>query len=251
MRVLLEICVDDAAGIEAAVAGGADRLELCSALELGGLTPSAALLERAVESGIPVHAMIRPRSGGFVLREGDLPLMVDEVKLALGCGAAGVVVGALLPDGQLNRDALAALRDAADKGAIVLHRAIDLTPDPIAAVEQACVLGYDKILTSGGAATVAEGSAMLARMVQAARGRLSVMPGSGVAPENVGALLAQTHAIEVHASASVADMPPEAAPVRLGFARAGRRVTDEQSVRRLRRAIDAHQAAFTAGETMR
>ena len=186
-----------------------------------------------------------------MLRDGDLPFMVEEIKYALGQGAAGVVVGALLPDGQLDREALATLREAAQGRAITLHRAIDLTPDLLAAVEQACALGYDKILSSGGAPTAVEGSAMLARMVQAARGRLSIMPGSGVAPENVGALLADTGAIEVHASASVADIAPETAAVRLGFARAGRRITDAKSVRRLRAAIDLHQAAFTARETMR
>jgi copper homeostasis protein len=250
MRVLLEVCVDDAAGIDAAVSGGADRIELCSALELGGLTPSPALLRRAVQSGAAVHAMVRPRSGGFVLRAGDLALMRDEIERALAEGATGVVIGALLPDGSLDQDALAAFREAARDRMIVLHRAIDLTPDPVAAVEQACALGYDKILSSGGALTAIEGSATLSQMVLAARGRLSVMPGSGINPGNVGALVAATGAREIHASASAPDLPPEAAAVRLGFAIAPRRITDAGTVRRLRAAIDFHEAASTARETI-
>jgi copper homeostasis protein len=248
VAVLLEICVDDAAGVEAAVAGGADRIELCSALEIGGLTPPPALLRRAVASGRPVHAMIRPRAGGFVLKDGDVALMIDEIGLALAEGATGVVVGALLPDGTLDRAALGAFRHAAGDAQIVLHRAIDLTPDPAAAVEAACALGYDKILSSGGATTAIEGVSTLARMVAMARGRLSIIAGSGVTPDNVARLLARTGAKEVHSSASAADAPPDAAAVRLGFAMRTRRITDVEIVRRLRAALDRNSTSL-AGET--
>ncbi|WP_116089567.1 copper homeostasis protein CutC [Sphingomonas crusticola] len=243
MAVLLEICVDDAAGVEAAVAGGADRIELCSALELGGLTPPPALLRCAVASGLPIHAMIRPRSGGFLLKDGDVALMIDEIGSALAEGATGVVVGALLADGTLNQAALGAFRDAAGDAQIVLHRAIDLTPDPVAAVESACALGYDKILSSGGATTAIEGAATLARMVSAAKGRLSIIAGSGVTPDNVALLLTQTGVLEVHSSASVADAPPDEAALRLGFAMGARRVTDAGTVRRLCAAIERNSTS--------
>src|SRR5436309_1818836 len=126
MNTLLEICVDDAAGIDAAVAGGADRLELCASLELGGLTPSAALVERAVATGCPVHMMIRPTSGDFVLDGAAIALMQEEIRLGAWRGIVGVVVGATRPEGGLDYDALARFREAARDMRIVLHRAIDL-----------------------------------------------------------------------------------------------------------------------------
>ena len=248
MSVLLEICVDDAAGVEAAIAGGANRIELCAALELGGLTPSSALLARAVATGLPVHAMIRPRGGGFVLKGPDVELMVDEIRRTLAAGAAGVVIGALRSDGRLDRDALARFRDAARGAIIVLHRAIDLTPDPVDAVREACALGYDKILSSGGAPTVIEGAAVLARMVEVAASRLSIIAGSGVSSDNVHQVLAQTGVGEIHASASRAAAPLDPAAVRLGFGIAPRRMTDAAIVQRLRAAITNHIAS-TLGET--
>jgi len=241
MTALLEICVDDLPGVEAAVAGGADRIELCAALELGGLTPSPALLARAVATGLPVHAMVRPRGGGFVLGPSDVQLMADEIGLAFDLGAKGVVIGALLPDRRLDRLALTAFRKAAGKGILVLHRAIDLTPDPVAATTQARDLGVDKILSSGGAATAFEGIGTLARMVAAAGDGLSVIAGSGVRVENVARIVAETGVREVHSSASVAAPGADPAAERLGFGGA-RRITDAQTVRRLRAAIEGSGA---------
>lgn len=238
MAGILEICVEDPVGIADAVAGGADRLELCSALELGGLTPSAALIDQAVATGIPIHAMIRPRSGGYVLEEGEAGLIVAEIGEALSRGVAGVVVGALRPDGRLDREAMARFRDAAADAVAVLHRAVDLAADPVAAVEEACALGYDKILSSGGAATAPEGAATLARMVTAARGRLSVMAGAGVRPDNVAALIAATGVREVHGSASRPGLEPDSKVVALGFATGARRRTDRATVAALRAMVD-------------
>lgn len=237
MSTILEICVDDPMGIEAAVAGGADRIELCSALELGGLTPSAALLEQALRSGCPAHMMVRPRAGGFVLSEGEVALMVEEISLAVVHGVAGIVVGALRPDSSLDREALARFRDAARDATIVLHRAIDLVPDPVAAVREAAALGYDKILSSGGSPTAIEGMVPLAAMVEAAGERLSIIAGSGVAPDNVARLVAATGVREVHASASRPGPDPDAATLRLGFARGPRRMTDRMVVAQLRDAL--------------
>ena len=237
MSATLEICVDDAAGVDAAVAGGADRIELCSALELGGLTPSDALLDHALRTGCPIHMMIRPRAGGFVYGESDVALMIEEIGTAVAHGVAGVVVGALLPEGGLDREALARFRDAARDATIVLHRAIDLVPDPVAAVREAAALGYDKILSSGGAPTAIDGTATLAAMVAAAGERLSIIAGSGVKPDNVTRIIAATGVREVHGSASTIGAEPDAATLRLGFATGPRRVTDQAIVRRLRTAI--------------
>jgi copper homeostasis protein len=237
VSAILEICVDDAAGVDAAVAGGADRIELCSALELGGLTPSAALLDHALRAGCPIHMMIRPRAGGFVYDEDDLALMVEEIGGAVACGAAGVVVGALRPDGELDRTALGRFRDAASDAAIVLHRAIDLVPNPVVAVGEAIALGYDKILSSGGALSAVEGMTTLAAMVAAAGDRISIIAGSGVRPENAARIIAGTGVREVHGSASRPGSEPDAATVRLGFAAGPRRATDQAIVQRLRAAI--------------
>lgn len=237
MSAILEICVDDAAGVDSAVAGGADRIELCSALELGGLTPSAALLDHALRAGCPIHMMIRPRAGGFLYSEDDVALMVEEIGGAVARGVGGVVVGALRPDGELDREALGRFRDAARDAAIVLHRAIDLVPDPIAAVGEAIALGYDKILSSGGVPTAVEGMTTLAAMVAAAGERLSVIAGSGVSPDNVMRIIAGTGVREVHGSASRPGPEPDAATLRLGFAMGPRRMTDRTIVQRLRTAL--------------
>jgi len=237
VSAILEICVDDAAGVDSAVAGGADRIELCSALELGGLTPAAALLDHALRAGCPIHMMIRPRAGGFLYSEDDVALMVEEIGGAVARGVGGVVVGALRPDGELDREALGRFRDAARDAAIVLHRAIDLVPDPIAAVGEAIALGYDKILSSGGAPTAVEGMTTLAAMVAAAGERLSVIAGSGVSPDNVMRIIAGTGVREVHGSASRPGPEPDAATLRLGFATGPRRVTDRTVVQRLRTAL--------------
>jgi copper homeostasis protein len=237
VSAILEICVDDAAGVDAAVAGGADRIELCSALELGGLTPSAALLDHALRTGCPIHMMIRPRAGGFLYDEDDVALMIEEIGGAVAQGAAGVVIGALRSDGGLDLAALGRFRDAARDATIVLHRAIDLVPDPVAAVSEAIALGYDKILSSGGAPTAVEGMTTLAAMVASAGERLSIIAGAGVRPDNVARIIAGTGVREVHGSASRPGAEPDAATLRLGFATGPRRATDLAIVERLRAAI--------------
>jgi len=231
MAVTLEICVDDAAGVAAAVMGGADRIELCGALELGGLTPSPGLIEYAVATGVPVHAMIRPRAGSFVYDTDELALMAEDIRHALALGATGIVVGALRPDDTLDSRALARFRMVSRDAALVLHRAIDLVPDPIAAVEEACTLGFDKILSSGQEATA------LARMVEAADGRLSVIAGSGLAPDNVVRIARVSGVREVHASASQPGRP-DPRSMAMGFSAGPRRRTSAALVRRLRTAIE-------------
>jgi copper homeostasis protein len=241
MRPLLEICVEDLPGVEAAVEGGADRIELCSALALGGLTPSPAMLFRATRLGLPIHAMVRPRMGDFSLGPRDIALMADDIRLMLDLGAAGIVVGALLPDRTLDCAALETFRKAAGDAVLVLHRAIDLTPHPIAAIEQARQLGFDKVLSSGGARSAPEGAIMLESMVAAAGEHLSVMAGSGVRPGNVAALVGQTGIREVHSSASMAAASPDPDIERFGFG-GGRRITDADMVRQLRAALEEKRA---------
>ncbi|RKR76221.1 copper homeostasis protein CutC [Frondihabitans australicus] len=183
----LEIAVGSPAGALTALEGGADRVELCVGLELGGLTPSQGLLEATVEIGLPVHALIRPRPGDFVFSPSEVDVMEREVRAAVASGAAGVVVGALRPDGTLDPIALERLVEAAGGRDVTLHRAIDQAQDPIVAASQLHGLGITRVLTSGGASRAGDGLATLARIVEVA-GPVEVMAGGGVDVSDVPAL---------------------------------------------------------------
>ena len=182
--VAVEIAVQDLAGVLAARDAGADRVELCVGLVTGGLTPPAGLLAAAVESGLPVHPLIRTRTGGFVHDPLELDVLVRDVRAAVRAGAAGVVVGALRPDGELDEDAVRALVDAAGGARVTFHRAFDVVPDRARAVDRLAALGVARVLTSGGAATAPQGSTELARSSRHVRGTgagVEVMAGGGVA----------------------------------------------------------------------
>lgn len=228
----LEICVDDARGLAEAVAGGADRIELCSALALGGLTPSPGLMRLAAGCGVPVMSMIRPRAGGFEWSEADLIVQEAEIAAAREAGLAGVVIGATRGDG-LDLPALRRLMTAAGGMPVTLHRAVDLLGDPVLAVRQAADLGIARILSSGGAQTAPEGMERLAAMMAAA-GRVTIMPGGGLTPATLPGVLALLDPAEVHASGSIAAPLPAPDLVRLGFAPAAGRRTDRATVARLK-----------------
>lgn len=237
-RVLLEVCVDGPEGLVAAVAGGADRIELCAALELGGLTPSAGLMRMAAGAGVPALALIRPRAGDFVFSAAEAEAMLGDIAAARAAGLAGVVLGASLADGRLDADLLARLVGAAAGMDLTLHRAFDLVPDVGEAVGQAVALGFRRILTSGGAVRAVDGVERLRATVAAARGRIGVMPGAGIDAGNVAGLLAAVPVGEIHASCS-GPVAVAAQAVDLGFAPAKRRVTSADRVRALRAALDA------------
>ncbi|TCQ29832.1 copper homeostasis protein CutC [Rhizobium sp. PP-CC-3G-465] len=234
--VLLEVCVDDAAGLLAAVEGGADRIELCSALSLGGLTPTAGLMQLAGRMSVPVYAMIRPRAGDFVFEETEIAMMEAEIDAARQAGLAGVVLGASLSDRSLDAACLARLVHRTGDMGRTLHRAFDLVPDQAAALETAINLGFERILTSGGQKTAAQGIAAITELVRRAGGRLSIMPGSGVTLATVGPLLA-TGVSEVHASCSASVPTADNRLVELGFAPETARRSDAGIVRALKAAL--------------
>ncbi len=236
--VTLEVCVDSIEGMLAAAKGGADRIELCSALEVGGLTPSHGQMKRAAGLGVPVHALIRSRAGDFCFGPDEVATMLDDIGAARVTGLAGVVIGASLSDGRLDDVALARLRAAAGPMSVTLHRAFDLVPDFGEAVEVAVGLGIDRILTSGGAVGAPEGADVLARIVGMARGRIGIMPGAGITSGNVGALLRAVPVAEVH-SACEGYVVLDARAVALGFGQPRRIVTDAGEVRALKAALQA------------
>lgn len=238
-KPLLEVCVDDPAGLAAAIEGGADRIELCSALTVGGLTPSHGLMAHAAGSPVPVYALIRPRTGDFVFSADDVRVMVDDVRAARSAGLAGLVIGALRPDGQLDVAALETLIAAAEGMDLTLDRAFDLAADQEEALETALRLGFSRILTSGGAKTAIDGLPRLERLASRAAGRISIMPGSGVRPETVEALLTLPGVFELHASCSE---PMTATDPRLsafGFLQRGERRTTVEAVRAIKERMEA------------
>ncbi|KAA3511380.1 copper homeostasis protein CutC [Agrobacterium vitis] len=233
---LLEVCVDSVAGLEAAIAGGADRIELCAALDCGGLTPTSGLMQRAAQAPIPVFAMIRPRAGSFVFSPDEVTVMVADIQAAQQAGLAGVVLGASRSDGCLDVEVLGHLTAVASGLAMTLHRAFDLVPDFEVALEQAIALGFGRILTSGGEQSVVTGFDRLKSLSKRADGRITIMPGGGLRPERIAPFW-QAGLREFHASCSV---PIEADPVLIdfGFATVGQARTDSDVVRRLAAAIE-------------
>jgi copper homeostasis protein len=236
MAVIIEICVDTSASLAAAVAGGADRIELCSALVLGGLTPSAGFMAEASACGLPVMAMIRPRAGDFVWSAAELAQMRSDIAAVRTAGLAGVVLGASLPDGRLDLPALTELMDAAKGLECTLHRAFDLVPDQAQALEETISLGFSRILTSGGAVTASEGADQIAALVVQARGRISIMPGSGITAANAARFIAMG-VTELHGSCAASVLTPGRA-ADMGFGPAVERRTDAALVQALRQAVD-------------
>ncbi len=235
----LEVCVDDVAGIDAAVAGGADRIELCAALSTGGLTPPPGLMAYAAKAPVPSYAMIRPRVGGFVFDRGEIDLLLWDIDAVRRAGLAGVVLGANLPDGRLDEPLLRRLAGHAEGLGLTLHRAVELVPDFAEAVEVAVGIGFERILTSGGAKTALEGMEALAGIVGHAAGRISIMPGSGVSIANAGLFRQRLGVSELHSSCSVAVREEDARLVSLGFAGETARRTDAAAVRALKESFSA------------
>ncbi|MBP1887246.1 copper homeostasis protein CutC [Sinorhizobium mexicanum] len=237
--ILLEVCVDDPDGLRAAIDGGADRIELCSALALGGLTPSPGLMALAGPPPVPVYAMIRPRAGDFVYRPTDLDAMRRDIDAARHAGLAGVVLGASLADGRLDAQMLRKLTGHAAGLGLTLHRAFDLVPDFAEAMAIAEDLGFERILTSGGAKSAPEAVDGLARLIELAARRISVMPGSGITVDTIDALLPGLAVTEIHSSCSVREPAQDPRLVEMGFVAGERRRTDAATVRAMKARLGA------------
>ncbi len=182
MGRILEICVDSLASARAAVRGGADRLELCSALSIGGLTPYTALLEQIrAESDIPVRCLMRPRAGDFLYTKEEIQQMAREITVLKNAGASGFVIGCLTAEGSLDVQAMKPLAEAANGAGLTLHRCIDVSRDLEQTYLEAGKLGIDTVLTSGGAGNCRAGMEVIGRLLALRdSGGPEVLIGAGV-----------------------------------------------------------------------
>lgn len=216
----LEVCTGSIISVLHAAEGGAQRVELCSGLDEGGLTPSIGLIQAAMQvEGLDKNVLIRPRGGDFLYTEVEQDIMVDDIFAARRAGANGVVVGALTAEGDIDVEACERFLDAArgeyvdfaegdlDEAyflppmSVTFHRAFDMCNDAPKALETLINLGFDRVLTSGQCATAEEGIPCLKKLVEQANGRIVIVPGCGVSPTNAARILQETGAVEIHASA--------------------------------------------------
>lgn len=204
-RTRIEVLATSVGAARLALLGGADRIELCENDPQGGTTPSIGTLETVLElaepHGVPVHVMARPRGGGFVYDRDELRAMLRDVAAAVERGAHGIVVGALTPEGDVDRAVLAELLSAAADRSVTFHRALDVARDLEVAAEMAFAMGCARVLTSGGAVSAAEGARTIARLVRNAPDGRIVMAGGGIRSGTVAALVADTLVSEVHVAA--------------------------------------------------
>lgn len=201
--VKFEVCVDSVAGAVAAAQGGADRLELCSALGEGGLTPSAGLLGCVRERvKLTLAVMIRPRAGDFLYSDDEFDVMCRDLLLAKQLGADMLVMGLLTATGDVDVPRTRELVALARPLPVTFHRAFDMTRDPQAALDDLIGLGIERVLTSGTERSALEGLELIVELVRHAAGRILVVPGGGISERNVAKILAASGATEFHVSAS-------------------------------------------------
>jgi copper homeostasis protein len=243
-QVLIEVCVDSAASAVAAERGGALRVELCSDLLEGGITPSAGLIELVRDKiSIGLQVMIRSRGGDFCYSEDEIEIMRRDIATAKNLGADGIVVGMLAVDGSIDVEATRQLVELARPLNVTFHRAFDMTADLFRALDDVCSTGADRLLTSGGEQTCLHGVDMITRLVKAADKRITIMAGGGIGHSDAANIVERTGVSEIHVGLS----SPVASPmlhrnprISMGTApgREYQRVQVlEDSVRRLRHAI--------------
>lgn len=239
--VLLEVCIASIEDAIVACSGGADRLELNIAIELGGLTPSVGLLEEVMRAvAIPVVAMVRPRAAGFRYTPIERRVMMRDAELLLGGGADGIVAGALQDDGKLDFVFWQQLRRLTEGRQLVFHRALDVVPDQPTVLQQLIDAGTTRVLTSGGCETAWKGREQIARLRRIAAGRIEILAGSGVCPSNAAALVHATGCRQLHGSFRDVSHDPARC-----VADASYPVTSERLVAATRAALDDRLGAIS------
>lgn len=198
-KIQVEVCVDSVASAVAAERGGGTRVELCCSLIEGGVTPSAGLIATTRAAIlIPLHVMIRPRAGDFLYDRHEFEAMRRDIALAQRLGANGIVFGVLNAAGGVDVARTRELTELARPLAVTFHRAFDMTADLLRALEDLCTLGIDRVLTSGGEQTAVLGQPTIAQLVTKAQGKIAIMAGSGIKPDNARRLIEETGVKEIH-----------------------------------------------------
>ena len=202
----IEICCDNIYSCIAAETESVDRIELCSSLEMGGLTPSAGLIKRSREVfSSDIHVLIRPRGGDFLYSTSDLKVILSDIDFCCESGIDGIVFGALNKDGLIDSDLCEDIIDYVhEKGmSFTFHRAFDLTPNLLDSLNVLVKIGADRVLTSGGRVSAYDGRDTIAQLVKMGQGRIGIIAGGGVRSENVSEIVCSAGVREIHLSASV------------------------------------------------
>jgi copper homeostasis protein len=245
-NILLEIIASTVDDCAAAESGGADRIELCAAIAAGGLTPSlGTLIEAKKQARIPLMAMVRPRTGGFCYSDADFAVMGRDAALLLEHGADGIVFGILHSDGRVDTKRCGKMLEFAGGRPTVFHRAFDVVPDPLRALDELIDLGFTRVLTSGQQKTALEGSELIRKLIDRARGRIEVLPGAGIRTHNVEQLIHATRCTQVHLTAFTAQVDPSTAASPLYFGSvpgspsSSYERVDRETVQRMKETLDA------------
>ena len=202
--MILEVCVDSVESAVNAEKGGADRIELCGDLIVGGITPSLALYERIREkTSLPIHVLLRPRFGDFLYSEEELEILIRQARMFAKAGADNLVIGCLTPDGRLDLEAMKKIIDVANGTPVNLHRAFDMCADPMKTFEKARSMGIDTILTSGQAPDCLAGSGLIADLVSLAGQDMTILVGAGVSAPVIEQMHRLTRAKAYHMSGKI------------------------------------------------
>ena len=244
-KFLLECATDSVESALAAAKGGADRLELCANLIIGGTTPTLALYDEVrSHSDIPLFILIRPRFGDFLYTDYEANVICREIEMFQKAGAEGVVIGSLNKDGSLNTEHMKRFMDSAKDMSITLHRAFDMSADPLATLMQAKELGVNTILTSGQAPSSLEGIDLYEKLIEKANGEISILAGGGIKASTIEKLLKQTSLTAFHMSGKIVvesgmEFRNPAVSMGLpGISEYNIWLTDENNVREARRVLD-------------
>lgn len=250
-RILFELVADTAAGVRAGATGGVDRIELCSAMAIGGVTPSAGLMQVAAGCGVPTRVMIRPRGGDFTYNSDEIDAMRADIDAVRALDLAGVVFGANHPSGELDESVLRTLCDHAAGLETAIHRSFDLAPDQGSALETIIGLGMKTILTAGGARTAHDGVDGLKALVTQAAGRIEILAGVGVTHDNAADIVFSSGVRSIHASCAAQPFIPETATddrdCLAQQLRAGQRRTDESLINTMRAALESIETTLRQG----